>query len=190
MARTRFKDILTTGKVAKICKVSPATVAKWFDSGNLRGYRIPGSKERRIPYNQLVRFMRAHGISLDSLPVNNAILIFDQDCPFYDCLRRGYKLMFTANPVEAGMLMERFKPALVILNTDREAPLREFVSLRGSDFAADFKIIAVGADISIPEVRKLKVDSFQVDGVCNFFGNRTTEKESKGLEEMVMNLLS
>ena len=50
-------DVLTTGQVAKICNVAPRTVSKWFDSGQLRGYRIPGSKDRRIPVQQLVRFM-------------------------------------------------------------------------------------------------------------------------------------
>ena len=49
----RQKDILTTGEVAKICNVAPRTVSKWFDSGQLRGYRIPGSKDRRIPLAQI-----------------------------------------------------------------------------------------------------------------------------------------
>ena len=49
----KVKDVLTTGEVAKICNVAPRTVSKWFDSGALHGYRIPGSKDRRIPLNQL-----------------------------------------------------------------------------------------------------------------------------------------
>ena len=53
------KDILTTGEVARICNVAPRTVSKWFDTGQLRGYRIPGSKDRRIPLAQLIRFMKA-----------------------------------------------------------------------------------------------------------------------------------
>ncbi|MCH7632799.1 MAG: helix-turn-helix domain-containing protein, partial [Planctomycetes bacterium] len=50
-------DILTTGEVAKICNVAPRTVAKWFDRGELRGYRIPGSKDRRIPTSHLLSFL-------------------------------------------------------------------------------------------------------------------------------------
>ena len=64
LAMDKRKDVLTTGQVAKICNVAPRTVSKWFDSGQLRGYRIPGSKDRRIPLGQLVRFMRAHNIPL------------------------------------------------------------------------------------------------------------------------------
>jgi len=61
------KKVLTTGEVARICNVAPRTVSKWFDSGQLRGYRIPGSKDRRIPLEQLVRFMKSHGIPTDGL---------------------------------------------------------------------------------------------------------------------------
>ena len=52
------KEVLTTGEVARICNVASRTVSKWFDQGRLRGYRIPGSKDRRIPRSELVRFMR------------------------------------------------------------------------------------------------------------------------------------
>ena len=55
-----MKKVFTTGQVAKICKVAPRTVSKWFDSGRLRGYRIPGSLDRRIPREQLVRFLKAN----------------------------------------------------------------------------------------------------------------------------------
>jgi excisionase family DNA binding protein len=54
--------VFTTGQVAKICKVAPRTVSKWFDSGRLKGYRIPGSQDRRIPREYLIRFLKEHGI--------------------------------------------------------------------------------------------------------------------------------
>ena len=63
------KNVLTTGDVAKICNVAPRTVSKWFDSGQLKGYRIPGSKDRRIPVSELIRFMKAHNMPAPSLPV-------------------------------------------------------------------------------------------------------------------------
>ncbi len=48
----------TTGQIAKICQVAPRTVSKWFDAGRLGGYRIPGSMDRRVPRNELIRFLR------------------------------------------------------------------------------------------------------------------------------------
>ncbi len=56
--------ILTTGQVAKICNVAPRLVSKWFDSGRLRGYRIPGSQDRRIPALYLIRFLKENGMSV------------------------------------------------------------------------------------------------------------------------------
>jgi len=42
-------------------------VSKWFDTGHLKGFRIPGSRDRRIPLEELIRFMRAHEIPLSCL---------------------------------------------------------------------------------------------------------------------------
>ena len=62
-----MKKVFTTGQVAKICKVAPRTVSKWFDSGRLRGYRIPGSQDRRIPRADLISFLNEHGMPLGEL---------------------------------------------------------------------------------------------------------------------------
>ena len=64
-----YRDVLTTGQVSRICKVAPRTVCKWFDSGELRGYRIPGSRDRRIPVGELIRFMKAHRMPTEMLCV-------------------------------------------------------------------------------------------------------------------------
>ncbi|MBI5288813.1 MAG: helix-turn-helix domain-containing protein [Chloroflexi bacterium] len=58
---------MTTGEIARLCNVAPRTVAKWFDTGELRGYRIPGSRDRRVPLQQLIRFMREHQMPLEGL---------------------------------------------------------------------------------------------------------------------------
>ena len=49
-----LKSVFTTGDVADICKLSQQTVIRCFDSGRLRGYRVPGSKFRRIPRDALI----------------------------------------------------------------------------------------------------------------------------------------
>lgn len=59
--------VYSTGQVAKICGVSPRTVGKWFDSGRLKGYRIPGSQIRRIPREHLIKFLKEHGMPLGDL---------------------------------------------------------------------------------------------------------------------------
>lgn len=63
MTKTLNKKIYTTGQVAKICGAAPHTVTKWFDSGRLGGYRIPGSQDRRIPHRDLVTFLKKYGMA-------------------------------------------------------------------------------------------------------------------------------
>lgn len=62
-----LRRIFTTGQVAKICQVAPRTASKWFDSGRLGGYRIPGSNDRRIPCDCLVRFLHEHNMPTHGL---------------------------------------------------------------------------------------------------------------------------
>ena len=64
------KNVLSTGEVARICHVSPRTVQKWFDTKLINGYRIPGSRDRRIPREELIRFMQANNIPIPAAFIN------------------------------------------------------------------------------------------------------------------------
>jgi len=48
-----MKTVFTTGEAAKICKVSQQTIIRCFDNGQLKGFRVPGSRFRRIPREAL-----------------------------------------------------------------------------------------------------------------------------------------
>lgn len=61
-------SVFTVGEVAKICKVAPRVICKWLDSGRLKGYRIPGSQDRRIPREYLIKFLHEHGMPTDDVP--------------------------------------------------------------------------------------------------------------------------
>jgi len=116
------KTVLTTGEVAKICNVAPRTVSKWFDSGQLRGYRIPGSKDRRIPIEQLVRFMRTHKMPFNGLDSGGRrVLILDTDAALCDTLRtalngHGYEVTVAASALEAGSAAHEVKPHVVVVD--------------------------------------------------------------------------
>src|SRR5580693_10718861 len=75
-----MKTVFTTGEAAKICKVSQQTIIRCFDSGQLKGFRVPGSRFRRIPRDALYRFMKENGIPTDALESGRRrILIVDDD---------------------------------------------------------------------------------------------------------------
>ena len=151
------EQVLTTGQVARICKVAPRTVSKWVDSGQLPGYRIPGSKDRRVPMGELVRFMRAHGIPTDELDEGvRRVVVFDEDADFARALAaelgRFERLeVFRASSVfEVGVLTERHRPyALAVSATAEDLVPRTFCrAVRKDAASAGVRLIAIGAGVS------------------------------------------
>lgn len=116
--------VFTTGQVAKICKVAPRTVSKWFDSGRLKGYRIPGSQDRRIPREYLIRFLKEHGMPLGELEDEAVakVLIVAQDQLLLENLKRelppekAFKLAVASSGFEAGIQAESFHPDCIIVD--------------------------------------------------------------------------
>jgi len=121
------KEVLTTGEVARICHVAPRTVSKWFDTGRLNGYRIPGSRDRRIPLGQLVRFMRTHGMPLKELEGDVVrVLVVDPDGVAAACLDEAaeagpYEVRAAANDFEAGVVAGSFRPHVILVDAVSEA---------------------------------------------------------------------
>jgi two-component system, OmpR family, response regulator RpaA len=117
------KRIFTTGEAAEICKVSQQTIIRCFDSGRLTGFRVPGSKFRRIPRDELIRFMRANNIPLDIIEgATRRVLVVDDDQAildlFSDVLTRDgrFEVRTATTGYDAGLLTESFKPHLMILD--------------------------------------------------------------------------
>ncbi len=116
--------VFTTGQVAKICKVAPRTVSKWFDSGRLKGYRIPGSQDRRIPREYLIKFLKEHGMPLGDLEDETLakVLIVAQDQVMIENLRRelpgekSFRVAVAASGFDAGIQAESFHPDCIIVD--------------------------------------------------------------------------
>ena len=83
------KTVFTTGEAAKICKVSQQTIIRCFDNGSLKGFRVPGSRFRRIPRDQLYSFMKENGIPTEALESGKRkLLIVDDDAYLRTSLRQ------------------------------------------------------------------------------------------------------
>ena len=118
-----MRTIFTTGQVAKICKVAPRTVSKWFDSGRLRGYRIPGSQDRRIPREHLIRFLKEHGMPLGELEdeAMGKLLVVGTGGEVLSGLTEmlgeaEFKLETAASGFEAGIQAESLHPDGVVID--------------------------------------------------------------------------
>ena len=117
------KTVFTTGEAAKICKVSQQTIIRCFDNGSLKGFRVPGSRFRRIPREQLFAFMKENGIPTDALESGDRkVLVVDDDVELVELLvdvfeRDGrFEVKTANNGFDAGMLVREFRPDLVVLD--------------------------------------------------------------------------
>ncbi len=117
------KTVFTTGEAAKICKVSQQTIIRCFDNGTLKGFRVPGSRFRRIPRDQLFAFMKDNGIPTDALESGKRkVLVVDDDEELVELLvdvfeRDGrFEVKKANNGFDAGMLVKEFRPDLVVLD--------------------------------------------------------------------------
>jgi two-component system, OmpR family, response regulator len=119
----RAKSIFTTGEVADICRISQQTVIRCFDSGKLNGFRVPGSKFRRIPREALLAFMREHSIPVENINAGKRkVLVVDDDKDIVDMLvdiltRDGrFDVKSASNGFDAGALTKEFQPDIMLLD--------------------------------------------------------------------------
>lgn len=160
-----MKKVFTTGQVAKICKVAPRTVSKWFDSGRLKGYRIPGSQDRRIPREQLIKFLKDYGMPLGELEEEewHKVLLIGTEKLFNDRLKEllpendDFKFEYANSGFEAGTLAQSFHPDTIVmdLGLGRAESIQITANLRKNEAYSTTLIIGLaGEDEAEPE--KLK----------------------------------
>jgi excisionase family DNA binding protein len=118
-----MKDLFTTGEAAEICRVSQQTIIRCFDAGRLDGFRVPGSRFRRIPRRNLIKFMKDNNIPLDSIESGKRkVLIVDDDAEIVELIvevleRDGrFEVKTASSGYEAGIATQRFRPELILLD--------------------------------------------------------------------------
>ena len=118
-----MKDLFTTGEAADICRVSQQTIIRCFDTGRLEGFRVPGSKFRRIPRASLIKFMKDNNIPLDNLDSGKKkILVVDDDPEIVELIsevlmRDGrFEIKTASSGYEAGIATQKFRPDLILLD--------------------------------------------------------------------------
>ncbi|MHC4989299.1 MAG: response regulator [Planctomycetota bacterium] len=107
----KMKNLFTTGEAAEICNISQQTIIRCFDAGRLDGFRIPGSRFRRIPRENLVKFMKENGIPLDNLNSQKT-------GKMVDVLSRDgrFELCTASSGYDAGLQTQQFRPDAIILD--------------------------------------------------------------------------
>ena len=169
------KNVLTTGDVAKICHVAPRTVSKWFDNGQLRGYRIPGSKDRRIPINELIRFMKVHNMPTSELAVGKIrILLADSNIKAATALAESlkgkaeYDVQIAQSNFDTGSAIQKFSPHVLLISLMAEGIDASAIckGIRENEDLRTIKIIALVSQLSDSESKALLQKGF--DGCVSY----------------------
>jgi excisionase family DNA binding protein len=118
-----MKTVFTTGEAAKICKVSQQTIIRCFDNGQLKGFRVPGSRFRRIPREHLFRFMKDNGIPTDALESGKRkVLLVDDEADLVDLMKAAldddgrFEVRSAGNGFDAGMMVKEYRPDIIVLD--------------------------------------------------------------------------
>lgn len=160
-----MKTVFTTGEAAKICKVSQQTIIRCFDSGQLKGFRVPGSRFRRIPRDVLYKFMKDNGIPTDALESGKRkALVVDDDQDLVELMTDvletdgRFEVRAVNNGFDAGMMVKEYKPDVIVLDVmlpdinGKEVCQR----VRSDPAMDDVKIICISGMVEADRIDDLK----------------------------------
>ncbi|HET7789487.1 MAG TPA: response regulator [Gemmatimonadales bacterium] len=122
----RTKPYWGTQRVARVCQVTPSTVASWIDQGHLKGHRTP-TGHRRVASDDLAEFLRSHGMALPpelNQSAGRPVVVMVEDDPAYlKALTRyaiakavSFDLATAENGVDGLLEIGRVRPGVIVLD--------------------------------------------------------------------------
>lgn len=165
MTSLRHKSVYTTGEAADICKLSQQTIIRCFDNGQLKGFRVPGSKFRRIPRDALIDFMKVNEIPLEGMDSDSIRVLIVDDAPeivdlFVDVLEGDprFEVATASTGYDAGMMTQQFRPDVVVLDYMLPDINGNVVckTIRDNPELTDIKILIISGMVNPSEVQALK----------------------------------
>jgi excisionase family DNA binding protein len=161
-----MKTVFTTGEAAKICKVSQQTIIRCFDNGQLKGFRVPGSRFRRIPREMLYKFMKDNGIPTDALESGKRkVLLVDDDVELVELMTKvleedgRFEVRIATTGFDAGMMVKEYRPDLIVLDVmlpdinGKEVCQR----VRADSTLEDVRILCISGMIEEDKIQDLKL---------------------------------
>jgi len=161
-----MKTVFTTGEAAKICKVSQQTIIRCFDNGQLKGFRVPGSRFRRIPREMLYKFMKDNGIPTDALESGKRkVLLVDDDVELVELIPKvleedgRFEVRVATTGFDAGMMVKEYRPDLIVLDVMLPDINGKEVCHRGraDQTLEDVRILCISGMIEEDKIQELRL---------------------------------
>ncbi len=126
MSLPKQKRYWGTQRVARVCQVSPATVANWIDQGLLKGHKTPTGR-RRVEADDLSAFLKAHDMSvppdLQNGNGHDVVVVVDDDPGYLKAMvltiersDLDVEVVEAATGVDALLEIGRVQPSLIVLD--------------------------------------------------------------------------
>ncbi|MDX5332787.1 MAG: response regulator [Gammaproteobacteria bacterium] len=122
MTPARF---LTTGEIGKYCGVHFRTVIRWIERGELKGHKLPGRGDHRVQVEDFVAFLHRNRMPIPAelapIEPNRRVLVTDDDENMARAMARtltraGYETRIAGDGLQAGVLLESYRPGLMTLD--------------------------------------------------------------------------
>src|SRR5687767_6431491 len=161
-----MKTVFTTGEAAKICKVSQQTIIRCFDNGQLKGFRVPGSRFRRIPRDMLYKFMKDNGIPTDALESGKRkVLLVDDDVELVELMTKvleedgRFEVRVATTGFDAGMMVKEYRPDLIVLDVMLQDINGKEVChrVRADNTLEDVRILCISGMIEEDKIQDLRL---------------------------------
>jgi CheY-like chemotaxis protein len=121
-----MKKYWGTQRVARVCQVSPATVAHWIDQGLLKGHKTPTGR-RRVEATELVKFLRVREMAVptdlrDAMGRDVIVVVDDEPIYMQAVLKTiarsdlGVEVATATNGVDALLEIGRVRPSVIVLD--------------------------------------------------------------------------
>ena len=126
MNSSETKRYWGTQRVARVCQVTPATVANWIDQGLLKGHKTPTGR-RRVEADDLAAFLKAHEMSvppeLENGNGTQVVVVVDDDPGYLRAMvltiensELDVEVVEATNGVDGLLEIGRTRPALIVLD--------------------------------------------------------------------------
>lgn len=184
MASVKTMGFLGTLRIARLCQVTPATVAHWIDQGYLKGHRTP-TGHRRVDTEDLVAFLREHGMPVppdlegESPEPRETIVLVEDDKTYGKLLLRAVQtadlkadVTLAATGMDGLLEIGRVHPSVIVLDyslPDLNAPeVVERLLAPGNQLDAEVLIVTGGVqDSDVARLHALGVKEIvqKADGI-------------------------
>lgn len=158
-SKYKRKEYYTTSEIAKILHVAVGSVINWVDDNQIKAIITPGG-HRKIPYKELIRFLKDHNYDIpQELLAKKSVILIDDEKETHDFFIeifkniKGFELKCFSSGTEALIAMGKNIPEIIIVDIlmpDFDG-IQVIKNIKANDNFKKVLIIAISGDLNKKE---------------------------------------